>query len=244
MSKPAMLDWSGIMPPENTANSKFLVPGAILLAGVIIAAAIAYTRPASRPQTASQIGLGGEKSSAVVSDLADDDPSLGNPEAAVTIVEFGDFQCPFCGRFFRETEPEIIVRYVKTGKARFVYRDFSFLGPESGWAAQAAECADKQGKFWQYHDYLYSNQQGENQGAFSRENLKRFAIQLGLDAKKFNSCLDSEEFLQEINKDTADGRAAGVSGTPTTFINGRPVVGALPLSEFERIIEEALAGSR
>lgn len=223
-------------------SSKLLVPGAVLLAGVIIAAAIVYIKPAGRPQTASPISPASQGPAEIKSDLADDDPSLGSPDAPVTFVEFGDFQCPFCGRFFRQAEQEIIERYVKTGKVRFVYRDFAFLGPESDWAAQAAECADEQGKFWLYHDYLYSNQQGENQGAFSRDNLKDFSQKLGLDSEKFSSCLDSEKYLEEIKKDTADGRANGVSGTPTNFINGRPVVGALPFSQFESLIESALAG--
>ena len=104
----------------------------------------------------------------------------GNETATVTVVEYADFQCPFCGRFFRETEKNLLDEYVKAGKIKFIYRDFAFLGYESSQAAQAAHCAGEQGKFWEYHDYLYSHQNGENQGAFSTTNLKSFAGMLKL----------------------------------------------------------------
>jgi protein-disulfide isomerase len=101
-------------------------------------------------------------------------------EAPVTVIEYSDFQCPFCGKFFRETEQTLIDSYIKEGKIRFVHRDFAFLGNESMVAAVAARCAGDQGKFWEYHDYLYSHQNGENQGNFSNINLKSFAVSLGL----------------------------------------------------------------
>jgi protein-disulfide isomerase len=104
----------------------------------------------------------------------------GNSQSGVTLVEYADFQCPFCGKFFNESEQTVIANYIKQGKINFVYRDFTFLGPESVEAAQAARCAADQGKFWQYHDYLFSHQMGENQGAFATPNLKTFAVTLGL----------------------------------------------------------------
>ncbi len=230
-------------------KSNLLVPAAIIVAGAIVAAAVLYvggwggTGRTSTPSSDSSVetASGQDSIPAASAELADDDPFLGKPDAPVAVIEFGDFQCPFCGRFFKSTEPQIIEHYVKTGKVKFVYRDFAFLGPESELAAMAAECADEQGKFWLYHDYLYNNQQGENQGAFSKENLKRFAGILGLEAAKFDQCLDSDKYREEVRKDTADGRSAGMNGTPTTFINGRMVVGALPFSEFEQIIEQELA---
>ncbi len=108
------------------------------------------------------------------------DFSQGSDSAPVVLIEYADFQCPFCGRFFRDTEMSLINDYVAQGKIKFVYRDFTFLGEESRWAAEAARCAGDQGKFWEYHDYLYNHQSGENQGAFSLDNLKSFAKTLGL----------------------------------------------------------------
>jgi protein-disulfide isomerase len=226
---------------RETANP-YLIPGAIIAAGVLIAFAVVYSNGGMRRVAPPKevAGAGGAASEKVA--LYDDsDPFLGNPDAPVIIVEFSDFQCPFCGRFFQTAEPQIIEKYVKTGKVKFVYRDFAFLGDESEWAGIAAECAGEQGKFWQYHDYLFQNQQGENGGAFSKTNLKRFAGTLGLDTAAFNSCFDSEKYRDEVLKDTSDGRALGVSGTPTVFINDRAVVGALPFEEFAKVIEEELA---
>ena len=237
------------MDEKDTSEKKsiFLVPASIVAAGAIIAVAVIYTggvravrAPAdSSPNSGNQAAAvaGGTRAAA-----EDGDPFLGNPDAPVTMIEFSDFQCPFCGKFFREVEARIIEKYVKSGKLRFVYRDFAFLGPESEWAGVAAECANEQGKFWQYHDYIFKNQQGENQGAFSKDNLKRFSRELGLDASKFNSCLDTDKYLDEVKKDSSDGRASGVTGTPGFLINGKLVVGALPYEQFESAIEAALAG--
>jgi protein-disulfide isomerase len=167
-------------------------------------------------------------------------PALGNPKAKVTVVEFGDYQCPFCGRFYKTTEQQLKEEYVKTGKARFVWRDYAFLGEESFWAADAARCANDQGKFWEYHDLLFERQAGENEGAFAKENLKRFARELGLDGNAFDSCLESTKHRIEIESDVKDGSAYGVSGTPTTFINGQKVVGAVPYEQIKVIIDAAL----
>lgn len=105
---------------------------------------------------------------------------LGNPNASITLVLYVDFQCPFCGKFFAETEQTALANYVKDGKVKLVSRDFAFLGDESLKAAEAARCAGDQGKFWEYHDYLFTHQKGENQGNFSNLNLKTFAKELGL----------------------------------------------------------------
>lgn len=231
---------SGETNKNKDAISPYLVPGAIIVAGALIAFAVMYSnggmKRAGAPKDAGATGAAQEK----VALYDDSDPFLGNPDAPVTIVEFSDFQCPFCGRFFKTVLPEIIEKYVKTGKVKFVYRDFAFLGEESQWAAEAAECAHAQGKFWQYHDYLFNNQRGENQGAFSKVNLKRFAQTVGLDTAEFNGCLDLEKYKDEVQKDSSDGRTLGVSGTPTTFINGTAIVGALPYEEFEKAIEAEL----
>lgn len=227
------------VPEKKDAMNPYMIPGSIVVAGVLIAAAVIY----STHSTSRGIhGFAGGNQAEIVGagNLEDDDPFLGNPNAKVTVVEFSDFQCPFCGRFFHETEPKIIDAYVKTGKVKFVYRDFAFLGPESGWAAEAAQCANDQEKFWEYHDYLFNHQKGENQGAFTKERLKEFARALGLKSGSFDLCVDSGKYRAEVLKDTEAGRSKGVSGTPTNFVNGRPLTGALPYDQFQTAIEEAL----
>ena len=174
--------------------------------------------------------------------LETSDLALGSPDALVTIVEFADFQCPFCGRFHQTTGKDIIAQYVKTGKARLIYRDFAFLGEESNWASQAARCAGDQGKYWQYHDYLYEHQKGENNGAFAKNNLKSFALELGLNAGDFNTCLDSGKHKQDVDNDTEMGRKFGVTGTPTSFVNGKLIQGAVPFATFDLAIKAALEG--
>ncbi len=166
----------------------------------------------------------------------DDDPFRGMKNAPVTIIEFSDFQCPYCARFFEQTLPLIEKNYIDTGKARIVYRDFPLGFHENAEkAAEAAECADEQGKFWEYHDKLF-----ENQGAIGVSNLKQYAESIGLNIEKFSSCLDSGEMASEVKEDAKDGTKYGVTGTPSFFINGINIVGAQPYAVFEQIINMEL----
>lgn len=162
----------------------------------------------------------------------DDDPSIGPENAPITIVEFSDFRCPFCARA-KPIIKQILENYGE--RVRVVYRDFPILGPQSQKTAEAAECADEQGKFWQYHDKLFENQQ-----ELDIKNLKQYAEDLGLDTTKFNDCLDSGKMAQEVEKDSQDGRDYGVRGTPAFFVNGILVPGAQPYSVFKQIIEQEL----
>ena len=116
---------------------------------------------------------------------------------------------------------QLAPQYIDTGKVRIVYRHFAFLGPESQWAGQAAECANEQDQFWAYTNYLYTHQLGENNGAFSKNNLKQFAATLKLDTQKFGACLDSNKYADLVQQQTNEGKGQGVRGTPTFFINGR-----------------------
>ena len=127
--------------------------------------------------------------------------------------------------------------YVKTGIVRFGYQHMAFLGPESKSAAEASECADEQGKFWEYHDVLFANQSGENQGAFSKDNLKKFATDLKLDTAKFNACVDSGKYSATVENDTAYAQTLGVTSTPAFLINGQSLVGAQPFEAFQKIVE-------
>ncbi len=126
------------------------------------------------------------------------------------------------------------------GKVRFVFRHFAFIGDESLWAAEAAECANEQGRFWDYYDKLFEEQAGENIGAFSKENLKRFAAELGLDTKQFNRCLDSGKYSAKVQQETAQGRQKGVRGTPTLFVNGKLIEGGGDYQILRAAIEAAL----
>ena len=167
----------------------------------------------------------------------DDDAVKGEENAPVTIIEFSDFQCPFCARFFEDTLPNIEGNYIEEGKVRLVYRDFPLnIHPGAQKAAEAAECAKDQGKFWEMHDKLF-----ENSESLSLASLKQYAGKLGLDQGKFDECLDSGEKEEEVMKDFQDGSRSGVSGTPTFFINGQMIVGAQPYEVFEQAIEAALA---
>jgi protein-disulfide isomerase len=149
------------------------------------------------------------------------DKSAGAKDAPVVVVEYADFQCPYCKQFATGPELQLRQEYVDTGKARFVFRQLAFIGPESLWAAEAAECANEQGRFWDYHDKLFAEQAGENEGAFSRENLKRFAAELRLDTQQFNQCLDSDKYQAKVQQEIGQAEQLGVRSTPTLFVNGQ-----------------------
>ncbi len=151
-------------------------------------------------------------------------PALGDSKAKVTVVEFADFQCPYCERWFTTVEPTIINDYVKKGKVKFIFRNYAFLGQESNFAAEAAYCANDQGKFWDFHNYLYQHQGTENSGTFTKTNLEGFAQTLGLNTEQFNTCLDSDKYATAVSSDLAEGQKAAVQGTPTTFINGQMIL--------------------
>ena len=130
--------------------------------------------------------------------------------------------------------------YIDSGKVNLVYKHSAFLGQESVWAAQAAECAADQSKFWEYHDLLFDKQNGENVGTFTKDKLMGYAKDLGLDSTKFDPCLQNDATLQRVMSDVNEGRAAGVTGTPTFFINGKPLVGAQPVEVFRSTINAAI----
>lgn len=166
---------------------------------------------------------------------------LGDPNAKVQIVEYADFQCPFCGRHHQLVAPDLIKNYVDTGKATYIYKHLAFLGNESVWSAIAAECAADQGKFWQYHDYLFTHQNGENQGAFNKDKLIGFGKALDLDMSKFEACVNSDATFDRVRADSEEGQKFGVTSTPTFFVNGKPMVGLTSPDEFKQVIEQALA---
>jgi protein-disulfide isomerase len=177
-------------------------------------------------------------------------PLLGNQSAPITIVEFGDFQCKFCDRFAKETEPKINATYIQTGKANMLFKNFVTHGPDSITAAMAAQCTNDQGKFWNFYDILYKNQGEENSGWASADNLKKLASSQihGLDTQKFNSCLDSAKYKSLVDKDNAFAISSGFQGTPTFIIEksdgskAETLLGAYPFPSFQAIIDEKLSG--
>lgn len=169
-----------------------------------------------------------------------DPPSLGNPDAKLTLIEFADFQCPFCKKFFDEGQEQLLKNYIDTGKVRLIHLDFPFLGEESTNAAIAARCAQSQGKFWEYHDLLYKNQKGENLGEFSRTNLVNFASQLKLDKQTFSACLNDVNVKNKVNDSSDFATKYGVKATPTFFIQDQIVVGGLKTKVFS-VIDEVLS---
>jgi protein-disulfide isomerase len=161
------------------------------------------------------------------------DPFFGPEDAEVTIIEYSDFQCPYCA----SVVPTINQIKEKYGdRVKIVFKDFPLSFHQYAQkAAEAAQCAHEQGRFWEYHDTLFANQ-----GSLGMASLKQYASNLGLNTEQFNRCLDSGKYAAEVQEDFSDGQKAGVSGTPTFFINGKKLVGAQPFSEFERLITDEL----
>ena len=223
---------------ENFDKTKLILPVAILLAAVMIAGSLLYVNGAKLP--AGQAAIGGNPKTKVQVSVGNS-PFLGDKNAKITIIEFADFRCPFCEKFYNDAEKQIIAEYVNTGKAKFVFKHYAFLGQESVWASEAAECANEQGKFWEYHDWLYNNQAPESDLAYySKANLIKYAGQVSLDLNQFSSCLNSDKYSGRVSDDLAKGQAAGVTGTPTVFINGQSIVGAQPFSAFKALIDSEL----
>lgn len=171
---------------------------------------------------------------------------MGKKDAPVTMIEFSDYQCPFCKRFFETTLPTLKAEYIETGKVRYVFRDFPLdqIHPQARKAAEAAHCAGDQGKYWEMHDLLFQSQQ-----ALQVESLKTHARSLRLKGTAFDSCLDRGTYAGEVQKDFDDGVAAGVRGTPSFFIGktrsddtiqGVYLSGALPTPVFRQAIDNAL----
>jgi len=176
--------------------------------------------------------------------------AAGNPDAPIRIDEYSDFQCPYCAKFYQDTEAQLMETYVTDGTVYFVYNTFGeFIGPESASSGEAAYCAGDQGKFWEMHDIILSNQAGENQGAFANPRLIAFAKTLKLDMTTFESCFNGKNYKDMITQDGKDGLAGGVQATPsfvmTYTVNGvvktKLIEGAQTFDGFKTEIDAALA---
>ena len=231
------------MDTENNSKN-YLLPASILIAGVLISGSVIYST-GLKNVPAGQLGASAEE---VVSGddlkLNQDDVILGDPNAPVALVEYSDFQCPFCGRFYSQSENLIKENYVQSGKVQFVYRHFAFLGPESRAAAAAVECAKDQGKFWEYHDSLFDEEIADGQehnGNLNRDLFVSLAKNLQLNTDNFASCLDSNKYAEKVERDYVGAQALGVRATPTIFVNGVKLEGALPFAQFKAVIDQLLA---
>ena len=172
-------------------------------------------------------------------------PVLGNVNAPLTMIEFGDYQCTYCKKFFSETEGSIIENYVKTGKVKILFKDFIVVGGDSANAANAVHCANDQKMFWSYHSILYNNWDGEDTGWASFERLHEFANTLELDMDEFSKCMSESKWEELINSSQTDGRIIGVTATPTFFIidqsnNILKITGAQPYAVFEEVFDSLL----
>ncbi len=185
------------------------------------------------------------KPKTVTGDFTDDDAVLGDKNAPVTLIEWSDYECPFCKRHFTQTYPQIKEKYIDTGKVKMIFRDFplGFHDPLATEQAMAAECAREQGgdnTYFAYHDLIFENTTSNGRG-MQKEKLYELAEEVGVNKAKFTECLDSEKFKAEVKKDISDGGKAGVSGTPAFLVNDKFISGAQPFSAFEQAIEAELA---
>lgn len=174
--------------------------------------------------------------------IDDGSPILGDPNAPITILEWGDYQCTFCYKFHQNTLDTIIEDHIKTGKVKLVFKDFPLNGPDSILAAEAAYCADDQEKYWQYHNELYKNWGGERTGWVTRESLEKFATTVNLNLDEFNKCLDSHKYQNRVNTLYEFGKEVGIDATPSFLVfNDHKIIkirGNQPLEVFLKTIDE------
>lgn len=210
----------------------YIVIGAVVVAGLLIVSNLARdlsTGPVVTPEPRSYTQQSGNV--------------LGDPNAPVQLIEVGDFQCPVCKTAYLTLEEPIINDYVNTGKVTFTFEVVSFLGTESTRSAAAAYCAGDQNKFWEYHDFVYTNQGAENSGALSDDRLTQFAQLAGLDMNAFSACFQSGEKAARITQAGTLAAGYGINATPSFVINGTVLVGLRSYAEIQQAIEAALAAA-
>ena len=224
-----------------------LITGGAVVVGLLLFVLL-VVRPGSGPSVpaSSDNPAGLVKGTMPVPSGLADGRSVGKADAPVTMDIWADFQCPYCGQFARNVEPQVITNFVAKGIVRLTVHDFTFIGSghdpdESVDAAVAARCADRQGRFWDYYETIFSNQGAtENSGAFTRDRLLAMADLLGLDHGSFLSCLDDQSVRAAVVTETAAGTKAGVTSTPTSFINGKAVPGLKDYATIAALITAAV----
>lgn len=242
------------METEAIREANWLLPASILAAALLIAGAVIYSTGVKSQPVKQAAQTGGTAAQTADVQLDDNDVVLGNPNAPVTIVEFGDFQCPFCSKFFKETESLIQKNYIDAGKVKMVFKTLAILGGESTNAGLADYCAKDQNKFWEFHDAIYNTEydelqkyiagQGpssENNGNLNRTLFKKIATDLKMDTTAFLSCYDSKKYQKALDANLQQAQSImGSVSTPTLFINGKEIQGAQPYSVFSGAIDQLL----
>ncbi len=232
---------------------KIHLPSAGIGAGIALAAVVALVLVSGQgllikspvTQTATQNDQSAGQKVSLDLLTGNSSPVLGSENAPITMIEFGDYQCFYCNNFFHNTESDIVKNYIDTGKVKMYFKDFTIIGQDSVTAANAAHCAQEQGKFWQYHDVLYTNWSGENTGWATSTNLVQFAKQVGLNMDQFNQCFQQTKYNSVIRGSVSDANTLGLTGTPDFFIIGpdnsvTKVVGAQPYSVFDEIFKSKM----
>jgi len=214
----------------------------LIIIGFVVVVSVAVLYP-TLSETES-INLDMSRSSGTVN-TSMGSPVLGSPDASVTIIEFGDYQCPNCKKWFLDSKPKIVSNLIDAGKTNLIFVDIAFLGKDSLPAAAATYCAEEQGQYWDYHGLLYSNQMGVDTGWANSERLKAFAFDLGLDMDLFASCLDSGKYDKRVRFNTSVASKNGVNSTPTFIIVGSDgkqitIRGPQPYSVFEETVKSLI----
>lgn len=209
--------------PRTRGIRPWILPGLIGFA-VIAVALVAISVIASEDQAVTDAG------ERVPS------PILGAATAPVVIHEYGDYQCPFCGRFARSVKPALQEKYIDAGLVRLVWHDFAWSGTEGRNAANAARCAGDQEHYWEFHDLLYQIQRGENVGTYTNDRLKEYGDAMGLEPDAFHHCVDAGTYARAVDADMRDVRELGLTGTPSFIIGNQRLVGAQPIEVFEQAI--------
>jgi len=227
-------------------KSRLIVGLAIVLLVIVVLGVGWHSMTSSTSSPTSTVNIRSNSISSGSSDLATSllsgaPPTLGSSNASVTIVEFGDYQCPTCGGWYRSQGAQLIQNLVTTGKAKLVWRDFDFFGPDSFSASEAAYAAGEQGKFWEFHNLLYQSQQTPNNGWASKQNMETFARQLGLNMTRFDQSFNSGKYESLVNSNHSLGVQADVSQTPTFFLIGPnrqmvTIAGGQPETVFEQAV--------
>jgi len=247
------------MPTSNPSprHRSVIVPVVIaVIAVALTVVAIVVSRPATSTtgsaqgsaQASQPSASSGANSAEPLAKLprrtAGDPLAMGETDAPVVMVSYSEFQCPFCGKFARDTEPGLIETYVKNGTLRIEWRDFPYLGKESMTAALAGRAAALQGKFWAFHDAMYAQQQPVNSGKLTEDYLASVARKVGLDGERLIKDMARPELADAVGKDFTEGQSIGVTGTPAFIVNGQPIIGAQPAHVFEQAIENAAEAAR
>jgi protein-disulfide isomerase len=244
-------------PPADTGSgyrprSPKMAAAVALVAALVAAVALMFQSGGGEGPVADAPGAAGSDQAAASQQEAiealaalarrdpDDPLARGAVDAPVVMIEYSDFQCPYCGRYARDTAPELVERYVDAGLLRMEWRDFPYLGEESLAVAVAARAAGEQQMFWEFHHAFFAAQPSPNSGEIDTAWLVERARDAGLDTDRFTADLDDPALRERVERDAREGQQIGVSGTPAFLINGHPIIGAQPTEAFVQVIEQVL----